>query len=186
MADEIKLKAPTVEQQVNVVINGEEKLKSFASTLENIASNKNLQKYWKDQKQLIDDVTDAYSNFTKNTSKNNALELMKTTNALRALSDVDISSLIPDFKNFSQALENAKKVAGSLDSAFSVNSFKDAFSSFETLRAYVIDLENFFKHFELDIDTQRLRESLQIAEDATNELRRELRSTQDELTSKRI
>ena len=59
MADEIKLKAPTVEQQVNVVINGEEKLKSFANTLEKISSNKNLQKYFKDQKQLINDVSNA-------------------------------------------------------------------------------------------------------------------------------
>ena len=35
MADEIKLKAPTVEQQVVVNINGEDKLKSFAKILEN-------------------------------------------------------------------------------------------------------------------------------------------------------
>ncbi len=47
MADEIKLKAPTVEQQVVVNINGEEKLRSFADTLEKISNNKNLQKYWK-------------------------------------------------------------------------------------------------------------------------------------------
>ena len=44
MADEIKLKAPTVEQQVVVNINGEEKLRSFADTLEKISNNKNLQK----------------------------------------------------------------------------------------------------------------------------------------------
>lgn len=186
MADEIKLKAPTVEQQVNVVINGEEKLKSFASTLENISSNKNLQKYWKDQKQLIEDVSNAYGNFTKNASKNNALELMKTTNALKALSDVDISSLIPDFKNFSQALENANKVAGNLDSAFSVSSFKNAFSSFETLRAYGIDLENFFKHFELDINVTNLQESLRLAQQETRRVRRELSETQEELSSKKI
>ena len=36
MADEIKLKAPTVEQQVVVNINGEDKLKSFADTLDKI------------------------------------------------------------------------------------------------------------------------------------------------------
>ena len=186
MADEIKLKAPTVEQQVNVVINGEEKLKSFANTLEKISSNKNLQKYFKDQKQLINDVSNAYGNFIKHASKNNASELMKTTNALKALSDVDISSLVPDFKNFSQALENANKVAGDLDSAFSVNSFKDAFSAFDMLRAYGIDLENFFKHFDLDINVTNLQESLRLAEQETRHIRRELSETQEELSSKKI
>ena len=181
MADEIKLKAPTVEQQVNVVINGEEKLKSFASTLENISSNKNLQKYWKDQKQLIEDVSSAYGNFTKTASKNNALELMKTTNALKALSDVDISSIIPDFKSFSQALESAKNIAGSLDSAFSVNSFKDAFSSFETLRAYGVDLQELFKHFEFNADVDRLVTDLNNANNSITNLKTKVTQLQDKL-----
>ena len=68
MADEIKLKAPTVEQQVVVNINGEEKLRSFADTLEKISNNKNLQKYWKTQQELINATADAYGNFSKKAS----------------------------------------------------------------------------------------------------------------------
>ena len=54
------------------------------------------------------------------------------------------------------------------------------------LRAYGIDLENFFKHFDLDINVTNLQESLRLAEQETRHIRRELSETQEELSSKKI
>lgn len=57
MADQITIKAPELEQNVVVNIQGEEKLRNFAKTLNRMAEGTNLQDYWKSQKTLIDDVT---------------------------------------------------------------------------------------------------------------------------------
>ena len=112
MADEIKLKAPTVEQQVVVNISGEDKLEKFADTLDKISKGRGLQKYWKDQQTLINDTIKAYNNFNKSTSQTDATELIKTTNALKAMAGVDISTLIPDFDKFTSALSSGVNSLG--------------------------------------------------------------------------
>lgn len=184
MADEIKLKAPTVEQQVVVNINGEDKLRSFSDTLEKIANNKNLQKYWKTQQELINATADAYGNFSKKASKDNATELIKVTNALKAMSGTDLSNILPDFDKIAKSMSDAQKVVGNLDSAFSVNSFKDAFSSFETLKAYGVDIQNFFNHFGVSFDVGELQNNVRVLENEVERLFRQLlraKETNEEL-----
>ena len=174
MADEIKLKAPTVEQQVVVNINGEEKLRSFADTLEKISNNKNLQKYWKTQQELINATADAYGNFSKKASQDNAKELIKVTNALKAMSGTDLSNILPDFDKISKAMAEAQKVAGNIDSAFSVKGFKEAFDSFETLKAYGVDIQNLFSHFGVSTDVGELQKNVRALEDEVGKLTRRL------------
>ena len=174
MADEIKLKAPTVEQQVVVNINGEEKLKSFADTLDKISNNKNLQKYWKTQQDLINATTDAYSNFQKKASKDNASELIKVTNALKAMSGTDLSHILPDFEKISKSIIEAQKVAGNIDSAFSVKGFKEAFDSFETLKAYGTDIQKLFSHFGVSSDIGELQQNVRLLEEEVEKLTRRL------------
>lgn len=174
MADEIKLKAPTVEQQVVVNINGEEKLKSFADTLDKISNNKNLQKYWKTQQDLINATADAYSNFQKKASKDNASELIKVTNALKAMSGTDLSHIIPDFDKISKSMAEAQKVAGNIDSAFSVKGFKEAFDSFETLKAYGTDVQKLFSHFGVSFDIGELQQNVRLLEGEVEKLTRRL------------
>ena len=164
MADEIKLKAPTVEQQVVVNINGEDKLKSFADTLDKISNNKNLQKYWKTQQDLINATADAYSNFQKKASKDNASELIKVTNALKAMFGTDLSHILPDFDKISKSMSEAQKVAGNIDSAFSVKGFKEAFDSFETLKAYGTDVQKLFSHFGVSSDIGELQQNVRLLE----------------------
>lgn len=164
MDDEIKLKAPTVEQQVVVNINGEDKLKSFADTLDKISNNKNLQKYWKTQQDLINATADAYSNFQKKASKDNASELIKVTNALKAMSGTDLSHILPDFDKISKSMSEAQKVAGNIDSAFSVKGFKEAFDSFETLKAYGTDVQKLFSHFGVSSDIGELQQNVRLLE----------------------
>ena len=174
MADEIKLKAPTVEQQVVVNINGEEKLRSFADTLEKISNNKNLQKYWKTQQELINATADAYGNFSKKASQDNAKELIKVTNALKAMSSTDLSNILPDFDKISKAMAEAQKVAGNIDSAFSVKGFKEAFDSFETLKAYGVDIQNLFSHFGVSSDVGELQNNVRALEGEVEKLTRRL------------
>lgn len=174
MADEIKLKAPTVEQQVVVNINGEDKLKSFADTLDKISNNKNLQKYWKTQQDLINATTDAYNNFQKKASKDNASELIKVTNALKAMSGTDLSHILPDFDKISKGMAEAQKVAGNIDSAFSVKGFKEAFDSFETLEAYGTDIQKLFSHFGVSSDIGELQQNVRLLEGKVEKLTRRL------------
>ena len=174
MADEIKLKAPTVEQQVVVNINGEDKLKSFADTLDKISNNKNLQKYWKTQQDLINATADAYSNFQKKASKDNASELIKVTNALKAMSGTDLSHILPDFDKISKSMAEAQKVAGNIDSAFSVKGFKEAFDSFETLKAYGADIQKLFSHFGVSSDIGELQQNVRLLEGEVEKLTRRL------------
>lgn len=174
MADEIKLKAPTVEQQVVVNINGEDKLKSFADTLDKISNNKNLQKYWKTQQDLINATADAYSNFQKKASKDNASELIKVTNALKAMSGTDLSHILPDFDKISKSMVEAQKVAGNIDSAFSVKGFKEAFDSFEALKAYGTDIQKLFSHFGVSSDIGELQQNVRLLEGEVEKLTRRL------------
>lgn len=174
MADEIKLKAPTVEQQVVVNINGEDKLKSFADTLDKISNNKNLQKYWKNQQDLINATADAYSNFQKKASKDNASELIKVTNALKAMSGTDLSHILPDFDKISKSMVEAQKIAGNIDSAFSVKGFKEAFDSFEALKAYGTDIQKLFSHFGISSDIGELQQNVRLLEGEVEKLTRRL------------
>jgi TP901 family phage tail tape measure protein len=179
MADEIKLKAPTVEQQVVVNINGEDKLKSFADTLDKISNNKNLQKYWKTQQDLINATADAYGNFQKKASKDNASELIKVTNALKAMSGTDLSHILPDFDKISKSMAEAQKVAGDIDSAFSVKGFKEAFDSFETLKAYGTDIQKLFSHFGVSSDIGELQQNVRLLEGEVEKLTRRLNNARN-------
>lgn len=188
MADEIKLKAPTVEQQVVVNISGEEKLKAFSDTLDKISNNKNLQKYWKTQQELINATSEAYGNFQKKTSQDNASELIKIVNALKAVSGTDLSNILPNFDKISKGLTDAQKIVGSIDSAFSVKSFKEAFDSFEALEAYGTDVTKVLQRLGTSADVDELRnqiddlsESLENAGKKIERLRNINSSLSDEL-----
>lgn len=188
MADEIKLKAPTVEQQVVVNISGEEKLKAFSDTLDKISNNKNLQKYWKTQQELINATSEAYGNFQKKASQDNASELIKIVNALKAVSGTDLSNVLPNFDKISKGLTDAQKIVGSIDSAFSVKSFKEAFDSFEALEAYGTDVTKVLQRLGTSADVDALRnqiddlsESLENAGKKIERLRDRNSSLSDEL-----
>lgn len=181
MADEIKLKAPTVEQQVVVNIQGEEKLRSFADTLDKMSKGRNLQKYWKEQETLIKDVVSAYEKFGRVANEDTASELLKTANALKAMGNADISSLSPALSNVSSALQKAESVAGHLVDSFSVNAFKDAFNAFETLQAYGVDIQKLFTHFKINTDVDKLVADLEIANNTISNLTIKTKQLQERL-----
>ena len=179
MADNIRLQAPTVEQQIVISISGEEKLRTLADTMEKISNGKNLQKYWKTQQQLIKDTTTAYSNFSKKASQSNADELIKVTNALKAVSGKELSTILPDFDKIEKGLIDAKKIVGNIDGDFSVKAFKDAFESFEMLRAYGVDIENLFSHFGVSSNIGELQKNVRSLEEEVSKLTNRLSRAKD-------
>lgn len=148
MADKIELKAPEIEQTVNIVVNGKEDIKDVANTLNRLASGSDILKYLKNQEQLVDKVTDAYQNFNKIVSKNNAAELVKTINALKAVnnisSDVDLEKMFPDLSKIIPQLSRAQSLAGDLIENFSVNNFSSIVKSLGILEQYGLNMESVF------------------------------------------
>ena len=146
MADEIRLKAPTIEQQVNITINGESKLSDVADTLNLLSSGKRLQDFWKDEKQLFVDLEKFKNHYLNDKNDMNAEMFLKAVNAYKALTNPDFGLLEDDYED---VILEARRQIGypeSLDS-YSIICFKKAFSSFEMLQAYGTDMEKFFKHF---------------------------------------
>lgn len=184
MDDERILTAPTVEQNVNITISGEEKLHDFASTLNDLAENKALNKYWKTQEELIKDVTNACEIYSKNIdNKKNATELLKFANALKAVSGTDLSTLFPNFKDISHYIEQATLKIGSLDKAFSVQNFQKVFESFKTMQAYSLDLDRMFKHFEIKPDVTELENSFKESQSQVTRLTEKIERLRDRLES---
>ena len=148
MADKIELKAPEIEQTVNIVVNGKEDIKDVANTLNRLASGSDILKYLKNQEQLVDKVTNAYQNFNKIVSKNNAAELVKTINALKAVnnisSDVDLEKMFPDLSKIIPQLSRAQSLAGDLIENFSVNNFSSIVKSLGILEQYGLNMESVF------------------------------------------
>lgn len=184
MADERILTAPTVEQNVNITISGEEKLHDFASTLNDLAENKALNKYWKTQEELIKDVTNACEIYSKNIdNKKNATELLKFANALKAVSGTDLSTLFPNFKDISHYIEQATLKIGSLDKAFSVQNLQKVFESFKIMQAYGLDLDRMFKHFEIKPDVTELENSFKESQNQVTRLTEKIERLRDRLES---
>ena len=168
-------------QELDTLIN------NIVDNLSKTSNGKNLSKYWKTQDELVKDVVKSYKEFNKVSNDINATNLLKVVNALKAMHGVDISDILPDFDDIEKSIKTAtKQIGSSLDSAFSINSFKDAFTSFETLKEYGLDLENFFQHFNLNIDTANLQESVKLLERELNRTKRILENTERELESKQV
>ena len=144
MADEIILKAPDIEPQVTITISGESKIKDVVDTLDFMLNGKNLQHFWKSEQLLLSDLEKASKEYLDKKNETHAEEVVKTANAYKALTNHEPSLLE---LNFEDIISEAKGVASCLDSCYSVMSFKNAFSAFEVLQAYGLDMEKLFNTF---------------------------------------
>ena len=146
MADEIILKAPTVEQQVNITISGEEKLRDVADTLNRMSMGRKLQDFWKNEQQLLDDLERALKAYLDRKTEQNAESLLKVVNAYKAVSNPDFGLLAQRYEEIIQDAKKQIRYPESLDS-YSIMCFKKAFSTFEMLQAYGTDMDRLFEHF---------------------------------------
>lgn len=174
MADKFRIEMPEVNQDVHINISGESQLKSIARTLNKLASDRQLYKYFKDQEELIEDTIKAYNKFTNSTardSKKNANEFLKVSNALKAMSEtfeIDLSKTMPNYSEIVKGITKAmSRVGDSFNDAFSKDSFKDAFNSFAILEHQGAELSELFKKFDIAIDS---KQSQQLIEELTNQV----------------
>lgn len=146
MADEIILKAPTIEQQVNITISGEGKLRDVADTLNRMSKGRNLQDFWKSEQLLLIDLEKALEAYLIMKTEQNAERFLKVVNAYKALSNPNFGLLDQRYEEIILDAKKQIRYPESLDS-YSVMCFKKAFSSFEMLQAYGTDMERLFEHF---------------------------------------
>lgn len=167
MADTIHVSTPSmndINTHVKFTIEDKGTLKELSRTLNTLANNKAINKYWKEQEDLIKDVTKAYEKFSQNTSDtDNAKELLKLVNALKAVTgeNTKLSQLFENFDDLSNYITQAEQAVESLDEAFSVPNLKEAFKSFKILRANGLELENLFERLKIKPDTSALEKQIE-------------------------
>lgn len=155
MADSGKLKLPKLEVKID-----SSSLVSFTKMLNQMNQDRGLEKYWKSSEELIQDAIRAYEQFNKVASNDNATELLKVVNALKAIEKTNLSGLsgiLPNFENIAKGVNKALKQID-LNEAFSTDSFREAFSSFDMLKSADVDMEKLFSRFKNSSDVNELKE----------------------------
>ena len=123
-------------------------LQELSNTIKEISKGKDLQKYWKDVESATDSAAKAIERYSKNVnSKGLAENLLKQINALKALTKKEnLSELFPNMElNLDELVESAKKIVPQISSQFSVDSFSQAFKTFDLLKEKSIDLTEAFR-----------------------------------------
>lgn len=147
---------------------------NMADSLSKAASGKNLSKYWKTQDELIKDVITSYKTYNKVSNKDNATELIKVTNALKAIAGVDLSNILPNFDEFTKSLNSAEKKIGNLDGDFSIKSFKEVFDVFKALEQQGLNVQKIFSHFGVSSDVGELQQAVRSLKNEVADLTRRL------------
>lgn len=123
-------------------------LQELSNTIKEISKGKDLQRYWKDVESATDSAAKAIERYNKNVnSKGLAENLLKQINALKALTKKEnLSELFPNMElNLDELVESAKKIVPQINSQFSVDSFSQAFKTFDLLKEKSIDLTEAFR-----------------------------------------
>lgn len=158
-------------------------LVNFTKMLKSLNQDRGLEKYWKTSEELIQDAIKAYEQFSKVASNDNATELLKVVNALKAIENTNLSGLsnvLPNFENMAKGINKALSQID-LNEAFSADSFKEAFASFDMLKAADVDMEKLFSRFKNSSDVNELRD---VIENLNNELLRTRNNLEDVISEK--
>ena len=178
MADELRTKK--IEVVTNFTVHGAEDVKNILSAIDKVARGRDLQKYWKDQQTLIDKVTQSYKNYNKVANQDNASELLKSVNALKAVADTDLSNLLPDFDKIQKSISEASEKID-LNDAFSVESFRSSFKAFDQMKSYGIDLNELFDRLGKNSNVDKLISDLNNANDTISNLKNRVNQLSDQL-----
>ena len=122
-------------------------LTEITKTIKEISKGKDLQRYWKDVESATDSASKAIERYSKNVnSKGLAENLLKQINALKAITkNENLSELFPNIElNLDELVESAKKLVPKINSEFSVDSFSQAFKTFDLLKEKALDLREVF------------------------------------------
>ena len=143
MANEGKFNAD-LDMGLNITVDSSA-LTDLTKTIKEIAKGKDLQRYWSDVESATERATKAAKRYSdRQNSKGAASNFLKDFNALKAMvGGKNISELFPGL-DVNELLKNAKQIAPEINSAFSVNTFSQAFKTFDVLKEKGYDLEEVF------------------------------------------
>lgn len=164
MADEIRSKKIelTVVADTKQAQKAATDLEATFNSLMQLTRDSSVSSYWKSQATLINMTTAAFKKYNKVASENNAKELLKTTNALKALSGGALPDNLQDVDKIKQAVLELSHIDPG--SNFSVESFEKAFRSLKLMNEYGLNTEKIFSKF--NIDTSSFDELEQKAKNA--------------------
>lgn len=143
MANEGKFNAD-LDMGFNITVDSSA-LTDLTKTIKEIAKGKDLQRYWSDVESATERAIKAAKRYSdRQNSKGAASNFLKDFNALKAMvGGKNISELFPEL-DVNELLKNAKQIAPEINSAFSVNTFSQAFKTFNVLKEKGYDLEEVF------------------------------------------
>lgn len=127
---------------INIKVDNAEFI-NFAKTLKEVAKGNDITEYWNSVEDATKKAIKALNKYKNDTENEEyATNLIKSVNALKALtnqSDEGLSNLLKD-SNIEDFLASAKKIAPTIQEAFSVENLRSAFSSLEQLKKKGIDV----------------------------------------------
>lgn len=157
MANQIESK------EVNIIIKADSKqaeksakdLEAVFYSIEQLTRNGKLASYWKNQEVLMKNVTKAYKEYTNEASIDNAKELLKTTNALKAISEGQLPKTLKGFEQIEKTIKGLKNIE--LDQMFSQQGFEKAFKAFDLMEKSGLEVNEILTRLGSDADTSRLQ-----------------------------
>lgn len=150
MADEIRSKKIelTVVADTKQAQKAATDLEATFNSLMQLTRDSSVSSYWKNQATLINMTTAAFKKYNKVASEDNAKELLKTTNALKALSGGVLPDGLQDVDKIKQTVLELSHIDPG--SNFSVESFEKAFRSLKLMNEYGLNTEKIFSKFNID------------------------------------
>ena len=185
MADEIRAGGAKLEGKVVINIDGKEKIKDLADTLNRISKGDDLHQYWKDEATLIDKVNMSLKNFNETLSNTDASKLVKSVNALKAITvDGDISSFFKNYDSLLDSFNTAVSKMGANAAHYDVKNFKAAFDSFDLIKTQGLhDIDDILSKITSSSNVDELRRQVDALNNSLAWTKRELRETESELSN---
>ena len=178
MADEFKLRAPDpIDQHINIVVDGAE---DMAKTIRGMLEGADYHKYLKSEKDLVEDVLRLTKEYRSSLASgnsdmiaDNAKELIKTFNSLKALSGDDLPNLFKNYDKISDVIGKVIRDFPKINSEFSPKVFGQASASLKYIEDELGGLEGFIDRFGSNSNIEKLQGDVERYRSSLIELRRD-------------
>lgn len=150
--------------------------------ISDIANGMGLEKYWRDQDSAISSLRKSYNEFLSVQNRDTASELIKTTNALKAMG-VDIARNVSGVEKLDEALSKARSTAPDIASIYNIDSFRNLFNALDTIRDSGQDANVVISKLANNSDVSQLNQQIRTLEIQLANSKNEAASLEGELKS---
>lgn len=178
---------PDLVQNLTFHVSGEEKLKTVGRALNDIANGTKANEYISDQETMVRRLIDSYEQFERIQSRSSAGELIKSFNALKAVTnEIDLSKIVQNFEKVDAAYQKASADFGKDFTGFSVDRFRDVAEAMAELAHHGVDVDKVFGRLGQSSNVGKLHEQINELQNTVGRLSKELNNVtrqRDELLS---